>query len=97
MELTGAPAEPGAQQPPTACGAVPEDPLFPVSQCLASLKPAPTALCSCSCPWSSASSSPRLLPHSSHGFSQPERSLGQGKSLPPGLVNQHGGARRCEL
>lgn len=97
MELTGAPAAPGAQQPPAACGAVPEAPLFPISQCLASPKPAPTSLCICSCPWSSASSSLHLLPHISRGFSQPERSLGQGKRFPPGPVNQHGGARRCEL
>lgn len=62
-------------------------PLSPlVSQCLASLKPAPTPLGICSCPWSSPSSFPPFLPRRSRSlFFSAGKIFGAGNEHPSGF------------
>jgi len=92
MELTGAPAAPGAQQPLADCGATPENPSVPLSVNALPLQIQLQPL-SASAPNRGPHPLPSLTSHPDiHTvyFSQPARSLGQGRSLPPGFVHQFG-------
>lgn len=98
MGLTRAPAAPRAQQSPADCSRMPETPSVPLSLS-ALLSGASSSFSSiCSCPQSSPLPSLPSHPDTQEvGFSQPARSLGQGRSLPPGFVTRRRGARGFEL
>ena len=102
MELTGAPAAPAAQQPPTDCGAMPENPSLPLSVNALPFR-SQLQLLSASAPAHSPQPLPSLASYpEAHAVwflrkPKPARSLGQGMSLPPGFTNQPRGARGFEL